>query len=238
MFRFYLNQTIKDKFEIIDKEVLNKVSKVLRLKPGDLFRVFNGQKEYEVKIDKIDKKSIFVQVAKEVEKNTDPQIEINLYQALVKKDKLEWIVQKATELGVTKIIPVNSQNCVKDDLSKNKKERLEKIIIEATQQSGGLRLSKIGSLVEFKEAIKNLDTNALNLICHERSKNHHPELDSGSNFLPQEVNIFIGPEGGFSEEEIIFAKEHGLEVISLGKRVLRAETAAVVAIYSLIQKYA
>ncbi len=231
MFRFFLKTTIEDPQHIIisDKEAVNKITKVLRFGIGDVFVVFdiNGE-EYEVRIKEIKGKEVLCSLVSRLNIGRELATEINLYQSLLKKDKLEWLCQKVTEIGVKRIIPVISENCVIKELNPHKDSRYKKIIEEATIQSGGKIPPKFEPAVHFEGAIKNLHPRSLNLICHEDEQDLSLAKVLAQN-SEKTINLFIGPEGGFSQFEIDLARQNSLILVSLGQRILRAETAAIIA---------
>jgi 16S rRNA (uracil1498-N3)-methyltransferase len=230
MQRFFLNQAIEDPQKIIiqDRNIVKKITRILRKQVGDTIFVFDSSnEEYEVQITAIKKGSVVCRLVKRVQIDRELPIEINLYQALLKKDKLEWVCQKVTEIGVRSITPIISENCVVKELNKNKVQRLEKIINEATIQCGGRVPPVFNKLKTFDRAIENINQNELNLIAHEDEK-ENKLADILRKCSVAKVNIFIGPEGGFSPEEINLALRNSLIPVNLGKRILRAETAAIV----------
>ncbi|MCX6739720.1 MAG: RsmE family RNA methyltransferase [Candidatus Parcubacteria bacterium] len=233
MFRFFFKSTIEDpqKIQITDKETIKKITKVLRLNLGDLLNLFdNSGEEYEVRIQEISGKKIICSLVRRLDINRELDIEINLYQSLLKKDKLEWLCQKATEIGVRRIIPVISENCVVRELNLNKAGRYKKIIEEATIQSGGKMPPIFEPAVSFEQAIRKTSPRDINLICHEQ-ENENALRDQLERTGRKKINLFIGPEGGFSQFEIDLARQNSLLPVSLGKRILRAETAAIVACF-------
>lgn len=237
MFRFFLKTTIEDPQNIViaDKEAVKKITKVLRMQVGDVLVIFDkGGEEFEVRIQEIKKGQILCALISRLDIDRELELEINLYQSLLKKDKLEWLCQKVTEIGVKRIIPVISENCVVKELNANKESRYKKIIEEATIQSGGKIPPKFESAIRFENAIKNLHPRELNLICHEQEKDNSliEVLQRNSGRV---INLFIGPEGGFSQFELDLARQNSLITVSLGKRILRAETAAIVACATISQ---
>jgi len=226
--RFYLEQEkiINNKVFIDEPRIIKQILKVLRLKKGEKIFIFEGSgKEYKVEIKNLGKNQIEGEVVKEEESKREPEKIITLYQSILKADKFEWVLQKGTELGVTKFIPVISENCVIRELSENKIKRYKEIIREATEQCGGAKLAELGEIIKFEEALKKLNKNNLNLIGWEEG-----EKFRSHSFKEREINLFIGPEGGYSLKEINLAKSFGVRPISLGKRILRAETAAIISI--------
>ncbi|MBD3359582.1 MAG: RsmE family RNA methyltransferase [Candidatus Buchananbacteria bacterium] len=237
MYRFYLSKKIEDPQQIIinNKEIIKKITKVLRKSVGDTFILFDDQaEEYEVKLTEIKKDQIICQAISRNFIDRELALEINLYQSLLKKDKFELVLQKATEIGVKKIIPIISENCIVKDLSKTKISRYEKILTEATMQSGGKITPELNQVLDFEKAIAELNTEDFNLIAHEREQdNKLINILQNNNF--KKINLFIGPEGGFSEQEINLAQRYSVLSFSLGKRILRAETAALVACGTISQ---
>jgi 16S rRNA (uracil1498-N3)-methyltransferase len=158
----------------------------------------------------------------------EPSVKVTLYQALPKGDKMELIIQKAVEIGVTKIVPVVSSRCVsrpdKKSLSK-KIIRWQKIAKQAAMQSGRGIIPKIGECLSFKDAVE--DAKGEKVIFYELGGESVKTILKNT---PEEISIFIGSEGGFSSEEVSLVTENGGKRATLGKRILRAETAPLVAL--------
>jgi len=231
MFRFFLDTTIEDPQNIIitDKDIVKKITKVLRLKAGDsLFLFDNTGEEYEVAISEFKDKKFFCRLIRRMEIDRELPIEIVLYQSLLKKDKFEWVCQKVTEIGIKKIVPIVTEFCVVNELNQNKISRYKKIIEEATMQSGGKIPPVFESVIKFEEAVKKINPRDLNLLCYEQEKTNNL-LEILRTHGHKIINIFVGPEGGFSPFEIDLARQNSLIPVSLGKRILRAETAGIVA---------
>ncbi|WP_083962701.1 RsmE family RNA methyltransferase [Thermodesulfovibrio thiophilus] len=194
---------------------------VMRCSHGDLISVTDGRgKSFKAKI--INKATI--EIIHEEELFTEDDFSIVLCQGILKGEKMETVIQKATELGVKKIVPFISERCVIRNTTKL--ERWKKIAKEATEQSGRSIIPEISDVINFSDLIKHIDNGIifwekerLPLIQSIHEINHKNSL-----FL------LIGPEGGFSSEEVKQASEKGLKVASLGKRILRAETASIVSV--------
>ena len=194
---------------------------VMRCSHGDLISVTDGRgKSFKAKI--INKATI--EIIHEEELFTEDDFSIVLCQGILKGEKMETVIQKATELGVKKIVPFISERCVIRHTTKL--ERWKKIAKEATEQSGRSIIPEISDVINFSDLIKHIDNGIifwekerLPLIQSIHEINHKNSL-----FL------LIGPEGGFSSEEVKQASEKGLKVASLGKRTLRAETASIVSV--------
>ncbi len=227
--RFYLTNTkIGNSKELnIDSSALvNQISKVFRLGPEDKIILFDGSgNDYTCSIVNISKNNIQLKVDEVVPSRYIPQNKIFLFQSLIKKDKFEWIVEKATELGVTDIVPIVSERSEKKGLNL---ERLNKIAIEASEQSGRGTVPNIHPIIGLNEVFESI-------IDPERVVAFH--TDDNQTALSQNLSIegiFIGPEGGWSSKEIDLFHKSKIKVFSLGKQVLRAETAAVVALSKIL----
>jgi len=239
MFRFFLPTTIEDPQNIIiaDKAIIKKITKVLRLNIGDsLFLFDNTGEEYEVVLNEFKDKNIFCRLVRRMEIDRELPIEIVLYQSILKKDKFEWVCQKVTEIGIKKIVPIDTEFCVINELNQNKVKRYKKIIEEAVIQSGGKIPPVFEPVIKFTEAVKTLNPRDLNIICHEQEKANNL-LEILRTHGNKVINIFVGPEGGFSPFEIDLANQNSLIPVSLGKRILRAETAGIVACGTISQLF-
>jgi 16S rRNA (uracil1498-N3)-methyltransferase len=146
-----------------------------------------------------------------------------LYCAVLKKENFELVVQKATEIGVAKIVPVITERTVKLGINM---ERLHKIIVEACEQSGRGFLPEIVEPMKLEFALKGAESNDANLFFH-----FSKTKISASDKISGQVGLFVGPEGGWSDEEVNLAKDHNCKIVSFGDNVFRAETAAIIASY-------
>ncbi len=203
--------------------------KALRKKVGDQIIICDGNlNDYFCSVNQISKDKVLLDINHIQKSDTEIAQKIFLFQALPKADKFEVIVQKAVELGVYKIVPVICEHCdVKNAPSDNKFARWQKISKSAAEQSGRGIIPKISQAMNFTDAISFVQNNSLdfNIIAHEKSNLAIKNLTS---FIPSanSVGIFIGPEGGFSQNEIDLASQNNINAVSLGKRILRTETAS------------
>lgn len=232
MYQFFVesNQIIGEEIKIVGKDV-NHIKNVLRMKEGDRVAISDGcdGKEYICELLDLDKDYILTKVCVVYEDEAELPIKIYLFQGLPKADKMELIIQKAVELGVFQIIPVSMKRCVvKLDEKKAiaKQSRWQSIAEAAAKQSKRKVIPQIHEILTFNEALKKAQGMEVKLIPYELAQNMKKtreiiEGTKGGNC----VAIFIGPEGGFSEEEIHQAMEENVEPITLGKRILRTETA-------------
>jgi 16S rRNA (uracil1498-N3)-methyltransferase len=228
---------------------------VLRLAVGDELILFSGDGfDYEAKITEISRKLVMVAVEKKREvNNRESNLKIHLIQAVSKPDKMDWVMQKAVELGVTEMTPVITKYCaVKlDEKTMAKKlDHWQGIIISACEQSGRNiipKLNKIIVLEEFLAGIKEIKIVA-GFIFHPEAKERFSEIKSESNERREkseksqksdskEIFVMIGPEGGFHEDEVKLAEKHRFHSVRLGSRILRVETAAVAALSALQSRW-
>ncbi len=208
---------------ISDEGVLHQWQKVLRLKTGDKVVLCDGKgMECEATVESLESKHARLQLQQASPVEAEPKCSVTLYCSVLKRENFEWVVQKCTELGVKKIVPIITERTVKTGL---KMERLRIIAKEAAEQSGRGIIPEISEPMNFFSALKE-GKNHLNIFYHTN------EAEAESLKLKAESsNVWIGPEGGWTEKEAQLAQEHGFQMGSLGKLVLRAETAAVVAVF-------
>lgn len=219
---------------ILNEEQSRHISKSLRMKVGDMLTLSCGNgKDYGCIIDTIDSKSVTLSVCYEQANNCEPTIKVKLYQGVPKGDKLEDIIQKCTELGISKIQPVLTHRSVSrpDSKSAKKKQaRYQKIALEAAQQSGRGIVPEICEMTDLKTAVTN-DDSELKILFYEGGGAPLKEI---INKDIESVSIYIGPEGGFEENEVELIKENGGTVATLGKRILRTQTAPVASLTAIM----
>lgn len=216
---------------IDDQKQVKQLSSVLRVAVGDRCVVFDDSGfEWIIEITSVHSRKIQYKLL-EKRQGIGFDREVTLYMGLLKKDKFEWVVQKATELGVSRIVPVITQRCVKNDISQHQYDRYRMIMKEATEQSGGALLPSLNEILSFTQALDSLDINNLNLIAYEGKGGVGLPVTMDRN---THINLFIGPEGGFTSEEIEQAVSNNLTIITFGKRILRAETAAIAGLARLL----
>ena len=211
----------------------NHIKNVLRMNVGDTFLVSDNGVSNLCKIETVDGEYIMASVIEENYNDTTLPIKIYLFQGLPKADKMDLIIQKCVELGVEEIIPVEMNRCVVKIESKKKQSKIarwQSISESAAKQSKRNSIPKVADILTYKQALQKAQELDLLLVPYESkngmadTKTALAEIKSGMN-----VGILIGPEGGFSENEISEAFNCGGKVISLGKRILRTETAAITA---------
>lgn len=196
----------------------------LRMKIGEEVTFCHSGTDYNCVIESITESEVLCRVVEAVPSKSEPSVQITLYQAYPKQDKLELIIQKTTELGVTRIVPFISSRCIArpDEKSYRKKqERMQKIAEEAAKQSGRGIIPEIAPLMTMKQALEDMKNSELKLFCYE---NGGEKLSSISVAEAKSIAVMIGSEGGFERAEAEAAEELGATQIWLGERILRCET--------------
>ncbi|MEG1459168.1 MAG: 16S rRNA (uracil(1498)-N(3))-methyltransferase [Acetivibrio sp.] len=238
---FYIEKgQIEEETIRITGDDVNHIKNVLRMSLGE--NLILCDKEglfYKVSISVMDESEILADVLEIKKADTELPTKIYLFQGLPKKDKMELIIQKSVELGVTEVIPVATKFCVAkiEDKKKEKKklERWQSISEAAAKQSGRGIIPKIQGVMDFKEAINLAKKMENGIIPYEGSQGMKTSGEAIKKMAEgKTAAVFIGPEGGFSEEEIAYALEAGIVPITLGKRILRTETAGITALSLLM----
>ncbi|HRY36551.1 MAG TPA: RsmE family RNA methyltransferase [Candidatus Magasanikbacteria bacterium] len=226
--RFFLSNLVLDEKEksikLSDKEIVHQIVKVLKLKIGEQLALCDGKgKEIICVLEGIDKKELILKVVEYKEFSTEGR-NIILYLAVLKRENFELAVQKAAEIGVNKLVPIITDRTIKTGINL---ERLNKISKEACELSGRGTLMEVVKMIKFKEAILEVKNNDVNLFFAPGGTEFSPgkTIDRNS----KNVGLFIGPEGGWSTEELVLAKENNMKITGIGKNILRGETAGIVA---------
>jgi 16S rRNA (uracil1498-N3)-methyltransferase len=231
--RFFVRQErVNDGYISIIGEDAHHIARSLRMAVGDQITVCDMQgNEYACRTSAFDEdREVSAEILESRHSQNEPKIFIRLFQALPKGDKLDTIIQKAVECGVSEIIPFQSERCVvkiKNDAEDRKADRRQRISAEAAKQCGRSVIPEVRASVGFDEAIAMAAESELCLFCYEGDGT----LPLGSILrryeeLPASVSIVIGSEGGFSQNEVAKAVEKGVTLAGLGKRILRTETAS------------
>lgn len=223
----FLRSGTDEKIVIRDRDILHQINKVLRMRVSDKFIVLdNGGFEYLCALENLDENIASARITEKRKNAAEPELFVALYQSLPKKMELfEWVLQKGTEIGVSAFVPLITEHTERREITK--RDRLKKILREAAEQSERGKIPSLSEPIDFEKAIaENFD--GISIILHSRGN-----YSSLSSKLPEiktarKCRIFIGPEGGFSGKEIEQAQKTGFAVASLGPRILRTETAAVV----------
>lgn len=234
MYQFFVEPcqiNINDKSVIILGGDVNHIKNVLRMKVGEEISVSNGLdgREYRCGIAALEEERIVCELRFVKEDQVELPAEVYLFQGLPKGDKMELIVQKTVELGVCKIIPVAMKRCVtklEDKKAMSKVARWQGIAEAAAKQSRRGIIPEVLDVMSFPDAVKLASEMEVKLIPYEMAEDMgHTREIIGSLKPGQRIAVFIGPEGGFEEAEIELAKSSGMEPVTLGRRILRTETA-------------
>jgi 16S rRNA (uracil1498-N3)-methyltransferase len=239
--RFYIEQRVGEKGEIIltNPDLIHQLANVFRFKVGQLVILFDGSgSEFEAEITTLGKKEIKLKIIKTIKKNLN-QKKVSLYLSLIKKSNFELAIEKCTEIGVMEIHPIISERSEKKDLNL---ERLNKIVKEASEQSGRVTLPTLYDIKTLELAVSQVvkegkmgvvfhTVNPLNPPC--QGEIGKPSPDKGR--VGEELCLFVGPEGGWSDSEMNLFKQNNFQILSLGQNILRAETAAIVAVWETLQ---
>ncbi|RJQ14342.1 16S rRNA (uracil(1498)-N(3))-methyltransferase [Candidatus Parcubacteria bacterium] len=215
----------ENKINLSDRALIHQIKDVLRIGIGDKIVLADGNlNEALVEITNMVANRLSVEVISRNKNNNESLKDVSLYCSILKRENFELVVQKTTEVGIKKIIPIITERTVKLNFNQG---RLEKIIKEASEQSGRGIIPTLTQPVKFEDSLKESEENKANILFHEEGDFFSQKnLDRFS-----KIGIWIGPEGGWTTKEIKKAQENKFLVFGLGKLTLRAETAAIVASY-------
>jgi 16S rRNA (uracil1498-N3)-methyltransferase len=245
MHRFFVPPSwIENDTVTLSGNIVHQIRDVLRLQPEDSIIVLDDSGwEFQVRLTAVGRERVSGSVERKVLARTEPRAKVTLYQSLLKSSKYEWILQKCTELGVVEFVPMVSDRCVigsVDEVSKNKLDRWRRIILEAAEQSHRARLPRLHAPLLFQQACERARLADLALVPWEEERimklramlaepYRIPSRVQGKTVVirrPFSIHVLIGPEGGLSSREVDQARRYGITPVSLGPRILRAETAA------------
>jgi 16S rRNA (uracil1498-N3)-methyltransferase len=238
--RIYSPEALENKKTCeLGEDNLKYLKQVMRLKQGDKIKIFDGfGREFEAVIEGYSAKTVLIRLEKVIPA-TSKEVRITLAQAIPKAKKMDVIVKTAAELGADMIIPFDAERSVAhitEEKSSFKVTRWQKIAMEAARSSHSSYITKVSDVLSFKDVLSSLEDKTLNLIFweEESQKTIKDILRDEAVSAVKDFFIVVGPEGGFSKDEITKAKESGLVSVSLGRQILKVETAAA-AIISIIQ---
>ena len=234
MARFFI-EGIPAETTVIGGEDGRHIARSLRMKAGERLTLCNGAGlDFLCEITAVDGDSVTVSILEQTESVGEPTVAVTVYQGLPKSDKMDWIAQKSVEAGVTRLVPMMTERCISRPDGKaaaKKRDRWQKIAEEAAKQCGRGKLPEVAPLTDFRAAVLEAEQQGPVIFFYE----------GGGVSLRQLVNddlktlsVFIGPEGGFEEKEVEFAREHGAQIGSLGTRIFRTETAATAALAAIM----
>ncbi|MFT5676716.1 MAG: 16S rRNA (uracil1498-N3)-methyltransferase [Paraglaciecola sp.] len=233
IFRIYYPDLLKVESQIVlTADASNHIANVLRAKPGQALVLFNGDdSEYSAVLIEVTKRNVVVQVEAKLSMSVESPLSIHLGQGISRGDRMELVLQKSAELGVTEISPLITERCgvnLSEQRWQKKYQQWQKIIIAACEQCGRNTLPTLNMPCTFSNWI-NQSTKQLRLTLHPRAEKAFRHIT----VPPAGVRLLIGPEGGFSENELYNTEQAGFHSVQLGPRVLRTETAAIAAITAL-----
>jgi len=233
MYHFFVEKkNISDKQIIIEGKDHNHIKNVLRMREGEEISVGTGEDddEYRCLIERFEDERVICKLMFVKRADVELESKVYLYQCLPKADKMELVIQKCVELGVSEVIPVASKRCVvklDDKKAQNKTDRWQAIAEAAGKQSKRAIVPFIGHVMSFKDALKDASKADIKLIPYELYDSLDESKKVFENIKPgKDIAFIIGPEGGFEEDEVKAAMEEGFVPVSLGKRILRTETAS------------
>jgi len=237
MRRFYVEPEIvaSDRIEL-DGALAHRIAKVLRMRADDEIALFDGSGiDVHLRLDDVGDLRVRGSVIARCDGPAEPRVRVNLYQSITKGDRFEWLIEKATELGVASVVPlITARAVVRPEAEGNRTERWRRIAVEAAEQCGRSAVPVIGVPQSFDATISSAP--GLRLLPYEAAGDLAPSIQSALTtsidelFALGEVSIFIGPEGGFVQSEVELAASAGAMIVTMGERVLRAETAGLTAL--------
>ena len=240
MRRFFIeNIELNDGLCNIPEKEARHMTKVLRMKQGDCFILMDGTgNRYESELENINRHEVTARIIRELPRPASSPVSINICQAILKPQKMDYMIEKTSELGISRIIPFYSKRTViklDEKQAENKVRRWTEITRSASKQSGRLAPAGVTAPVQFNMLLEILnEINGLKVLLWEGEDETSLKETLNSHEISEYFTGIIGPEGGFSEKEAAMLREAGIIPVSLGSRILRAETAAI-ALTAIIQ---
>jgi len=232
MHQFFVeDENIGTDYITITGSDVNHIKNVLRMKAGEKVRISNGKGcDFFCMIESMTEDSVETKIVETKIEDTELPNQIFLFQALPKGERMEYVIQKAVELGVHEIIPVAMKYCVvklDEKKAKKKQERWQEIARSAAKQAKRSRIPQVKQVMSYREAVAYASKCDVQLVPYENERGMQATEEVFNNIqLSDSISVIIGPEGGFAEEEIALVRDK-MQVISLGKRILRTDTAAI-----------
>jgi 16S rRNA (uracil1498-N3)-methyltransferase len=235
MHRFFIDAShIESDTVRFPQDAARQITRVLRIRDGEQVIVLDDTgMEYVVTLKSDASAATRGRIDERRRNDAEPAMQITLYQGLLKQDRFDWVLQKCTELGVSAFVPVQCERSI--TTRANRADRWRRIIREAAEQCGRGRIPLLRDAQSFAEACESCDGPALIPWEGERATSLQEALSAVQSNASANagISVFIGPEGGFSEGEIAIARARGITPVTLGKRILRAETAAIATVTAL-----
>ncbi len=229
--KFFVRQEkISDNKILITGDDAFHISRALRMAKGEHITVCDMQcNEYDCVLSEFNPDNVVAEIVTSRKIDNEPPVKVFLFQALPKGDKLDTVIQKAVECGVFEITPFESERCVvksKPEAETRKTERRNRIALEAAKQSGRGYIPQVNPTVSFARAVEKACECDLCILCYEGEEQLSLKQLLRDNQSVETISVFIGSEGGFSLDEVQYAVDKGMKSVSLGKRILRTETAS------------
>ncbi len=243
---FVTNEQVKDGTITIQGKDVNHIKHVLRMKIGEIIHICNTNQnqDYISKIEMMTEKAIFCKIIEYEETKVESNVKVSIFQGLPKSDKMELVIQKAIELGVNEIYPVQMKRCVVQLKDQNKKiQRWQTIAEVASKQCGRSMIPKIQNCITIQDICQMSSQFDAILVAYEQEKIHtlKAELQLLKKQYEKEntlkIGIVIGPEGGLATEEVELLQNYGGKSVTLGKRILRTETVALNVLSNIMYEF-
>ncbi len=249
MYRFFVPpEMVQSDPVILAGKLAHRIGRVLRMRPGDrVLLLDNNGWAYETELTGFGREDVQGHVLHRFLASGEPRAKITLYQALLKGDGFETVLQKCTEVGVVEFVPLLCERCVVGSLmgvEEHRQQRWERIVRGAAEQSRRGRLPRLAPVTMWPLACQRAQRTDLGLLPWEEAEGlslraalegqDGDEGTAGRPSRPYSISLFIGPEGGLTEEEVQVARSHGIHPVTLGPRILRAETAGLVAASAIL----
>ena len=231
--RAYLEGPLAEGIEFeLSAEVQRRLVQVLRMRAGDQFIAFDGQGgEFEATLSRVEKRTARAIIEQRIEADRESRLKITLAQSVGKGDRMDWAVQKAVETGASVVVPLLSERCnVSIDAPRQAKrlQHWQGVIVAACEQSGRTRLPELAAFTDFARWVAQ-DPAPVKLLLDASGEPLRQVLPEGLT----DLSLTVGPEGGFSDDELAMARSAGFRIVRLGPRILRNETAGIAAISAL-----
>lgn len=239
MHRFYADEAPTGELAPLSPEDVRHAQRVLRMQPGDAMELLFDGRRFAGVLAGMPNGELGCRITDELP-TTEPALQITLYQGLPKAEKMDWIVQKAVELGASRVVPVSMRRCVVQLDARDgtrKQERWQKIAREAAKQSGRCQLMEVEAPITMNALASRLAAHEAALVPWEEAAGYSLNAFHTERPACKDVAVVIGPEGGIAPEEIVQMNKAGCRAVTLGKRILRTETAAMASIAALMCLY-
>lgn len=234
--RFFVSSDlIRERTVLFNNAQAHQIRDVLRMRPGqEVIVLDNAGSEYRAALKEITRARVRGEIVERRSARGEPKTKIVLYPALLKADKFEWVLQKGTEIGIVEFVPLVTTRAIADKVGKQKFARWTQIVTEAAEQAGRGKIPLLATLQSLADALASAQERGGMLLAPWEQESAQDLRRALSKSDAATIHLFIGPEGGFTEQEIEMAHARGAQSITLGPRILRAETAGLVAASAIL----